>query len=72
MEKRQSVEENWREKSTSSSVLAQVGLKVFGIPEPPAPGGASLWEVVSPIVLIVREQPNGCNCKYRMFSSYVV
>lgn len=39
VERGQCVEENWREKSTSSSVLAKTDPRAFGIPKPPAPGG---------------------------------
>jgi len=45
---RQSTEDNWREKSTSSSVAVKVGLQVSGIPEPPVPGGAYSGQLFHP------------------------
>lgn len=61
VENEQSVKDNWRDKSISSSEAVIISLKIFGISEPPAPGGASLWEAIKSTVLIVRKQPNRSN-----------
>lgn len=50
--------------------LRQLKSQSLCIPEPPAPGGASLREVVSSTVPIVREQPKRSS-KHRTLSSVV-